>query len=76
MTEATWTHDPSHYPEPLSPLSGDVWLAAMGRGIREAARERPESLELVAPAVGAYLGEVMRQAFRAEWWAEGDYIYD
>jgi phosphohistidine swiveling domain-containing protein len=39
MTEATWTHDPSHYPEPLSALSGDVWLAAMGRGIREAARE-------------------------------------
>jgi rifampicin phosphotransferase len=39
MTEATWTHDASHYPEPLSPLSGDVWLAAMGRGIREAARE-------------------------------------
>ncbi|MBX3215520.1 MAG: hypothetical protein KF850_26010 [Labilithrix sp.] len=43
------------------------------REAREAARERPESLELVAPAVGAYLGEVMRQAFRGEWWAEGDY---
>ena len=43
------------------------------REAREAARERPESLELVAPAVGAYLGEVMRQTFRAEWWAEGDY---
>ncbi len=43
------------------------------REARDAARERPESLELVAPAVGAYLGEVMRQMFRAEWWAEGDY---
>jgi hypothetical protein len=43
------------------------------RDAREAVRERPESLELVAPAIGAYLGEVMRQMFRAEWWAEGDY---
>lgn len=43
------------------------------REARDAVRERPESIELVAPAVGAYLGEVMRQLFRAEWWAEGDY---
>jgi hypothetical protein len=43
------------------------------RDAREAVRERPESVELVAPACGAYLGEVMRQAFRAEWSAEGDY---
>jgi Family of unknown function (DUF6278) len=43
------------------------------REAREAAQERPESVELVAPAVGAYLGEVMRQMFRGEWWAEGDY---
>lgn len=43
------------------------------REAREAARERPESVQLVAPAIGAYLGEVMRQTFRAEWWAEGDY---
>ena len=43
------------------------------REAREAVRERPESMELVAPAVGAYLGEVMRQMFRAEWWAEGDH---
>lgn len=43
------------------------------RDAREAVRERPETLELVAPAVGAYLGEVMRHMFRAEWWAEGDY---
>lgn len=43
------------------------------RDAREAARERPESIELVAPAIGAYLGEVMRQSFRGEWWVEGDY---
>ena len=43
------------------------------REAREAARERPESVELVAPAVGAYLGEVMRQEFGGEWWAEGDH---
>ena len=43
------------------------------RDAREAVRERPESLELVAPAIGAYLGEVIRQMFRAEWWSEGDY---
>lgn len=54
-------------PETLSLLDQYV------RDAREAVRERPESLELVAPAVGAYLGEVMRQLFRAEWWAEGDY---
>lgn len=35
----TWTHDPSHYPEPMTPLSADVWFDAMGRGIRAAARE-------------------------------------
>jgi rifampicin phosphotransferase len=44
MTDApklsvTWTFDPSHYPEPMTPLSADVWFAAMGEGIRAAARE-------------------------------------
>jgi hypothetical protein len=43
------------------------------REAREAVRERPESIEVVCPAVGAYLGEVMRQQFRGEWYAEGDY---
>src|SRR5688572_9840965 len=37
--DATWTHDPSHYPEPMTPLSADVWFAAMGHGIRAAAAE-------------------------------------
>jgi pyruvate,water dikinase len=35
----TWTYDPSHYPEPMSPLSADVWFASMGHGIRTAASE-------------------------------------
>jgi hypothetical protein len=43
------------------------------REAREAVRERPETIELVAPALGAYLGEVMRQTFHAEWFADGDY---
>lgn len=37
------------------------------RDARDAVRERPESIDLVAPAVGAYLGEVMRQTFGATW---------
>jgi len=37
------------------------------RDAREAMKERPESIDLVAPAVGAYLGEVMRQTFGAAW---------
>jgi hypothetical protein len=43
------------------------------RDAREAIKERPETLELVAPAVGAYLGEVFRHAFGAEWIAEGSH---
>jgi hypothetical protein len=41
------------------------------REARAAYQERPESIDLVAPAVGAYLGEVMRQEFGAEWFADG-----
>jgi hypothetical protein len=40
---------------------------------REAVRARPEAIDLVAPAVGAYLGEVMRHQFGAEWFAEGSH---
>ena len=39
LPEGTWTHDPSHYPEPMSALSAGVWFWAMGHGIRAAARE-------------------------------------
>lgn len=41
------------------------------REAREAYKERPESIELVAPAIGAYLGEVMRHSFGAEWYSDG-----
>ncbi len=43
------------------------------RDARDAIKERPETLELVAPAIGAYLGEVFRHAFGAEWAAEGEH---
>src|SRR3954451_3197242 len=39
MLEGSWTYDPSHYPEPMSPLSADIWFWAMGRGIQAAARD-------------------------------------
>lgn len=54
-------------PETLSLLDQYV------REAREAYQERPESIEVVAPAIGAYLGEVMRQTFKGEWFADGDY---
>ena len=43
------------------------------REAREAYKTRPESIDLVAPAVGAYLGEVMRQEFGGEWFTEGSH---
>jgi hypothetical protein len=43
------------------------------REARTAYEARPESIDLVAPAVGAYLGEIMRQEFGAEWFADGSY---
>lgn len=43
------------------------------REAREAYKARPESIDLVAPAVGAYLGEIMRQEFGAEWFADGSH---
>jgi hypothetical protein len=43
------------------------------REARTAFAARPESIDLVAPAVGAYLGEVMRQEFGAEWFADGSH---
>jgi rifampicin phosphotransferase len=39
MVEGSWTYDASHYPEPMSPLSADIWFWAMGRGIQAAARD-------------------------------------
>jgi hypothetical protein len=43
------------------------------REARSAYEARPESIDLVAPAVGAYLGELMRQEFGADWFAEGSH---
>ena len=43
------------------------------REARGAFAERPESIDLVAPAVGAYFGEVIRQTFGGEWFADGDH---
>jgi rifampicin phosphotransferase len=37
--DGTWTYDASHYPEPMTPLSADIWFWAMGRGIQAAARD-------------------------------------
>jgi hypothetical protein len=36
-------------------------------------RTRPEALELLTATIGAYLGEVIRRAFDASWFAVGDY---
>jgi hypothetical protein len=52
-------------PDTLSLL--DQWL----RDARAGAT--PETLELAAAAAGAYLGEVIRRQFGANWQAEGDY---
>jgi hypothetical protein len=46
------------------------------RDAREAVTARPESIDLVAPAVGAYLGEVMRQTFGATWSLPNDFGTD
>jgi pyruvate,water dikinase len=39
LPDGTWTYDASHYPEPMTPLSADVWFWAMGLGIQAATRE-------------------------------------
>src|SRR5207248_962955 len=36
---STWLPDPSHYPEPMTPLSATTWFEAVGRGLHEAMRE-------------------------------------
>ena len=53
-------------PETLSLL--DQWI----RDARTEVAAVPESAELVQSAAGAYLGEVIRRAFGARWFAEGD----
>ncbi len=51
-------------------------LPILDQYVRDARGEvsaRPETLQLVSAAVGAYLGEVMRQHYGAFWFAEGDH---
>lgn len=43
------------------------------RDARAAIAERPDTIDLVAGAVGAYVGEVMRQTHGGAWFAEGDH---
>ncbi len=50
-------------------------LSLVDQYIRDARQElqvNPSALEIVQSAAGAYLGEVMRQAFGGSWFAEGD----
>jgi len=54
-------------PDTLSLL--DQWV----RDARDEAAEKPEAVELVQTAAGAYLGEVIRRQYGATWFAEGDY---
>jgi hypothetical protein len=54
-------------PDTLSFL--DQWL----RDARAEAPDSPQAAELVQSAAGAYLGEVIRRHFGAEWYAEGHY---
>lgn len=42
------------------------------RDSRKEVAEKPESLDLVQGAIGAYLGEVLRRQFSGTWRAEGD----
>jgi hypothetical protein len=50
-------------------------LSLVDQYVKEARSEvavRPDALELVQGAVGAYLGEVIRRAFGGSWFAQGD----
>jgi hypothetical protein len=53
-------------PETLSLL--DQWL----RDARAELSGRPEAVEVVQSAAGAYLGEVIRRQFGAQWFADGE----
>jgi hypothetical protein len=53
-------------PETLSLV--DQWV----RDARKELKERPELEALVTSAAGAYLGEVIRREFGAQWFCDGD----
>ncbi len=56
-----------YMPETLSIL--DQWV----RDARGELNERPELVDVVQSAAGAYLGEVVRRTFGANWITEGDH---
>jgi hypothetical protein len=64
---ARYTVPPDFTPETLSLV--DQWL----RDARAEVKERPETVELVQSAAGAYLGEVVRRAFGATWKTGGEH---
>lgn len=51
-------------------------LSFVDQYVRDARAEllaKPETLDLLAATVGGYLGEVMRRAFGAEWFCDGEH---
>jgi hypothetical protein len=58
------------------PLDGTPdTLSLVDQYVRDARAEiavRPEAAALIAASIGAYFGEVVKRAFGAEWFAEGD----
>lgn len=50
----------------------DESLAVLDHYVAQVPRDRPELLQLVAPAVGAYFGEVVRRRFGGEWRLVGE----
>ncbi len=43
------------------------------RDAREDVKKKPETLDLLAATLGAYLGEVIRRTYGGMWYAEGDH---
>jgi hypothetical protein len=50
----------------------DESLAVLDHYLGQVPRDKPEVLELVAPAVGAYFGEVVRRRYGGEWRLSGE----
>jgi hypothetical protein len=50
----------------------DESLAVLDHYVAQVPRDKPEIVVLVAPAVGAYLGEVVRRRFGGEWRLDGE----
>jgi hypothetical protein len=50
----------------------DESLAVLDHYVAQVPRDRPAILELVAPAVGAYFGEVVRRRWGGEWRLVGE----